>query len=83
VLFTGVYVLSRAGFAAGVGVMLAAIAIMGVVTWDGGSGPSSSACRRSRTCPCMTTGSSKWTRGVDPMMMQGFEWRRRRRCSRR
>jgi len=29
--FTGVYVLSRAGFAAGVGVMLVAIALMGVV----------------------------------------------------
>ena len=29
--FTGVYVLSRAGFAAGVGVMLVAIAMMGVV----------------------------------------------------
>ena len=29
--FTGVYVLSRAGFAAGVGVMLVSIALMGVV----------------------------------------------------
>ncbi len=29
--FTGVYVLSRAGFAAGVGVLLGAIALMGVV----------------------------------------------------